>query len=147
MATAEPCPPPIADRGIEGGPDPPVREIRVSVISSDLAVRESLVLLLEAEGIMARACCTVSAFLAALDLASATQRHCVVIERGQARNAELEGLSDLHAHAGRSLSIVVLTADPARHRPRDAAPGAISYVDPFGLDDVLRAIRQALAAP
>lgn len=144
------CPLSIADGHVCGCLNPPVPDAGkglISVISSDAAVRRSLVLLLEAEGLTARAFCTVPAFLSVIDGVPGPQRHCIVMEEEQARWIDAEWLARQVARESRPISIVVLTAAPS-HRPYlPLSQGGISFVDPFGVDDVLRTIRGALAMP
>lgn len=116
----------------------------VSVISSDAAVRRALVLLLEAEGLTARAFCALPSFLGIMDRPQAARRHCLVIEEEQARGIDPKALAARVGHGAGEVSIVVLTGA----RPPVAMPeGGVAFVDPFGVDDVLRTIRSALGAP
>jgi FixJ family two-component response regulator len=115
----------------------------VSVVSSDAAVRRSLVLLLEAEGLTARAFCTLPTLLDVMDVAPGPTRHCLVIEERQARRLDTKALAGRVRRDGNRVPIVVLTGE----RPPAPSQGDISFVDPFGVDDVLHTIRDALNEP
>lgn len=119
----------------------------VSVISTDAAVRRSLVLLLEAEGLTARAFCTVRSFLGVIDRMPGPQRQCVLMEEEQARRIDAEWLARRVAHEGGPVSIVVLTSEPSRRKSLASQPlSGVAFVDPFRIDEVLTTIRGALGA-
>lgn len=117
----------------------------ISIVSSDAAVRRSLVLLLEAEGMPAKAFCVLPAFLSVMDRAPEAPRHCVVIEEEQVRGVDTAALARRIARDGQPVSLIVLTAPSHGRRPEPTPQAGVALVDPFKVDEVLRMVRQALA--
>lgn len=140
---AKPCPACARDEpfcGCVNPRGPGERNGLVSVISGDAAVRRALVLMLEAEGMAARAFCAWPRFAQAMERAPAQRRHCLLMDEEQARGIDAAWL----AGRGGGASIVVLSASRgARHH---LPPGCIAFADPFRVDEVLQAVRDALAA-
>ncbi len=146
MTALPPCPLGVADDHICGcRAARPAADARglVSIISSDAAVRRALVLLLEAEGMPAKAFCVLPAFLGVMGRATGVPRHCVVIEEEQTRGVDTGALARRVARDGQPVSLIVLTAH-GRH-PAPAPQPGVAFVDPFKVDEVLRMARQALA--
>lgn len=127
-------------------PDDPRRF--VPVVSADAEVRRSLFLLLEAEGFSARAFCSLAALLGLLDRVETLSCDCVVIEEQQAGEVDPGALVQHLSRGGTARTIVVLTGGGLRPSwKKSAARGTIILVDPFRVDDVLRAVRGAPAPP
>lgn len=148
MTALPPCPLGAADdhvcgcraaRAVEDGKG------LVSIVSSDAAVRRALVLLLEAEGMPAKAFCVLPAFLSVMSRMPGAPRHCVVIEEEQARGVDTEALARRIARDGQPVSLIVLMAPSHGRRPSPGPQAGVAFVDPFKVDEVLRMARQALA--
>lgn len=117
----------------------------VFIVSSDAAVRRALVLLLEAEGMPAKAFCVLPAFLSAMARAPANPRHCVVIEEEQMRGVDTATLVRRIAREGQPVSLIVLTSPSHGRHPAPPPQAGVVFVDPFKVDEVLRVARQALS--
>jgi FixJ family two-component response regulator len=149
MTTLSPCPLELTNDHICGCRTPPAlkdgKEL-ISIISSDAAVRRALVLLLEAEGMPAKAFCVLPAFLSVMGRMPGKPRHCVVIEEEQTRGLDTAALVRRIARDGQPVSLIVLTS-PSHGRYSASPPqDGVAFVDPFKVDEVLRAARQALGS-
>jgi len=121
----------------------------VLVVSSDVAVERSLVLLLEAEGISTCSFSSAAALLAALPALAprlAASRHCLLVEEwlpGSEGGLELAGRL---AAGGLGTPAVVLKRSlrPTGPRRPGGLPGGVTFADPFHMDALLQDIRRAL---
>ncbi|KAA2213689.1 response regulator transcription factor [Teichococcus oryzae] len=131
-----------AEPGAESGAASGAEGARVLVVSADGAVRQALVLMLEAEGIPACSFASAAEFLGVREGPGADR--CLLAEE------KLPGpggaaLAATALAAGRARAAVILAPPARRAAPRPARAG-IAFVDPFQLDEVLRAVRQALGS-
>lgn len=148
MTALPPCPIGAADDHVCGCRAAPVTEDGkglVSIVSGDAAVRRALVLLLEAEGMPAKAFCVLPAFLSVMGRAPGNPRHCVVIEEEQTRGVDTAALVRRIAREGQPVSLIVLSAPSHGRRPAPPPQAGVAFVDPFKVDEVLRMARQALS--
>jgi len=120
----------------------------VFIVSPDAAVRRSLVLLLEAEGMGTQSFASAADLLAelsALGTKSAVQR-CVLVEERLPGGGSGLDLADRLAEAGLGLRTIILKAAvrPARARQAGKALAEVTFADPFHTDALLQEVRNAL---
>lgn len=128
------------------GPPQGHADALVYVVSPDVAVRRALALLLEAEGFLARPFASADAFLTGAHTAPVGMRRCLLVEHRSPGGAGGLDLVRRSVAAGLDMPAVVLVA-AGRPSPRGRTAGAgglVAFADPFRVEDVLRAVSEAV---
>ncbi|WP_424138699.1 hypothetical protein [Roseomonas chloroacetimidivorans] len=120
----------------------------VCVVSPDAAVRRSLVLLLEAEGIETRSFASAASLLSELSALGTkpTARPCILVEEHLPGGGSGLELAQRLAEADLDLTTIVLKAAvrPVRGRQLKKVPAGVVFADPFHADNLLQEVRSVL---
>jgi len=123
----------------------------VYVVSPDAAVRRSLILLLEAEGIETRSFASAASLLEELPALGTKQaaRRCVLLEERLPGGGGGLDLAERLIQADLDLSTIILQAavGPVRDRQLRKVPATVVFADPFHMDALLQKVRCALGLP
>ena len=113
----------------------------IFIVDDDLAVLDSLRLLLETEGLAVQGFASAAAFLAA---PAPTQGDCLMLDLEMPRMGGLELLAQLRKRGLQVPIVLVMSRPNAAARRRARALGVRTFLQkPFHGDDVVQAVRAA----